>query len=63
MEVIEALLALALTMLSLAMVATLIVEGIHRLAKTRAEGLRRMLGELFENSELKKIGSMRFWPA
>ncbi len=53
MPLLEAFLALALTMLSLAMVATLVVEFFHRLARTRAKDLKGMLEELYD-SELKE---------
>ncbi len=52
MPLLEAFLALALTMLSLAMVATLLVEGFHRLFHTRGEGLKQML-EQFYDKELR----------
>jgi len=48
MPLLEAFLALALTLLSLAMIATLIVEMIHRIAGTRSENLKVMLGELYD---------------
>ena len=63
MPLLEAFLALALTLLSLAMIATLIVELIHRLARTRAKNLKMMLGEYYDSelktmveTELKKSG-------
>jgi hypothetical protein len=54
MPLLEAFLALALTLLSLAMIATLIVELIHRLAGTRAKNLKMMLEEYYD-LELKPI--------
>lgn len=54
MPLLEALLALALTLLSLAMIATLIVEMIHRIAETRARNLKTML-EKFYDTKLKEI--------
>ncbi len=54
MPLLEAFLALALTLLSLAMIATLIVELIHRLAGTRVENLKMMLEEYYD-LELKPI--------
>ena len=63
MPLLEAFLALALTMLSLAMVATLVVELLHRLSRTRAKDLKAMLGEFYDSelkglveTELKKTG-------
>ncbi len=50
MPLIEAFLALALTLLSLAMIATLIVELFHRIARTRAKNLRTMLEEFYDNA-------------
>ncbi|MHC4244878.1 MAG: hypothetical protein ACYSU4_20910, partial [Planctomycetota bacterium] len=54
MPLIEAFLALALTLLSLAMIATLIVELIHRFARTRSKNLKKMLEKFYE-TELKKM--------
>ncbi len=52
MPLIEAFLALALTMLSLAMISTLFVEVVHRCLKTRAKDFAKMLGEFYDE-ELK----------
>ena len=49
MPLLEAFLALALTMLSLAMIATLAVEFVHRLVRTRAKNLRTMLEEFYDS--------------
>lgn len=54
MPLLEAFLALALTLLSLAMIATLIVEFIHRLAGTRSKDLKMML-EKYYDQEIKPM--------
>jgi hypothetical protein len=54
MPLLEAFLALALTMLSLAMIASLGVEFVHRAVGTRAKGLKTMLEEFYD-SELKPL--------
>lgn len=52
MPLIEAFLALALSMLALSMAVTLIVDFIHRLRATRASNLKEMLEEYYD-SELR----------
>jgi len=54
MPLLEAFLALALTMLSLAMIATLIVEVVNRAAGIRAKGLKMML-DAFYDRELQSL--------
>jgi hypothetical protein len=61
MPLIEAFLALALTMLSLAMIATLAVEFFHRITGTRAKDLEGML-EKFYDSELKSVVEAELLP-
>jgi hypothetical protein len=63
MPLLEAFLALALTMLSLAVIASLLVEFVHRLARTRANDLKGMLEGFYDRelrsfveTELKKTG-------
>ena len=54
MPLIEAFLALALSMLALSMAATLIIDFIHRQLGTRASKLKEMLEEYYD-SELKAV--------
>jgi len=49
MQIIEAFLAFAVTMLILSMVASMCVEMFHRALRTRAEGFKRMLDQLYDD--------------
>lgn len=57
MPLLEAFLALALTMLSLAMIATLGVEFLNRVAGTRAKGLKNLLEEFYDSELGPRIKS------
>lgn len=52
MQLLDAALAFALTMLALATIATILIEIVHRLTLWRARGLRDMLGKFYD-SEIK----------
>ena len=49
MQVIEAALAFAVTMLVLSIVSSTLVETIHRIFGMREDGYRKMLGRLFDD--------------
>ena len=50
MQLVQAALAFAITMLFLSMIVTTIVESLHRLFGVREDGLSIMLGELFDEA-------------
>lgn len=58
MPMLEAVLALALTMLSLAMIATLLVETVHRVLSMRAKDFEKMLRQFYK-SELRPFIRVR----
>ena len=58
MQLIEAALAFAITMLVLSILCTTLVETIHRLIGMREAGFRKMLGELYDHVLAPKLGAV-----
>jgi len=58
MQLIEAALAFAITMLALSLVVSSFVEIIHRLFKMREAGLKYMLGQLFDQVLVKYLAPL-----